>query len=628
MDRNTIIGIILIIGIFIIFAVVNQPSQEELAKLRLNDSLAHVQDSIKTVEALKQSNAVNSTPVIASSDSGSSVSSDSLKEKKFEELYGEFGKDAEGKNKFYTLENNKIKVTFSTLGGRPYSVQLKEYQTYDSLPLILFDGDSTIFGLNFFSQNRSIKTNDLFFTPANNDTVLKADKSSQKVAMRLNADSASYLEYIYELEPNSYKLKFQINTVGFNKIISNQSNYLVLNWDAYIPQQEKGHDFENNYTTIYYKYTDDDVDYISETKNGKEDLRTKVKWIGFKQQFFSSVLVANDAFPSATISTEKYTGTKKRFLKIFRSEISIPFESKEKESRDMTFYFGPNHFQTLSAQNIPDLEKLVPLGWGIFGWINRFVVIPIFNFLDNFISNYGIIILLLTLIIKLVLFPLTYKSYLSTAKMRVLKPQIDEIHAKIPKDKPMERQQATMALYKRVGVSPLGGCLPMLLQMPILFAMFRFFPASIELRQKSFLWATDLSSYDSIVSWEGNIPLLSSFYGNHVSLFCLLMTISTIMYTYMQNKMNPTSISMPGMKVMMYMMPVMFLFIFNNYSSGLSYYYLLANLFTFAQMYFIRRFVDEKAILAKLNENKKKPEKKSKFQERLELMAKQRKQKR
>ena len=624
MNKNTIIGVVLIIVIFIGFYYINKPSEKELEIARQKrDSVEKViNDSLKQV-ALLQTTATNNTSTITSKDSVPTILPDSLIEKKLEDQYGEFGKAAEGEKKFITLENNKIKVVFSTLGGRPYSVQLKEYQTFDSLPLILFDGDSTIFGLNFFSQNRSISTNDLFFTPTTPDSVLVANKTSQKITFRLNAGEGSSLEYVYELDPNSYKMKFEINCIGFNKVITAQ-NYLVLNWSMYVRQQEKGAKFEDTYTTVYYKYAEDDVDYLSETKNSKEDLRTKVKWIGFKQQFFSAVLIANESFPSATVSSDKYVGTLPRYLKIFKSEISIPFEAKEKESKEMTFYFGPNHFQTLKAQNIPDLEKLVPLGWGIFGWINRFAVIPIFNFLDNFISSYGIIILLLTLIIKLVLFPLTYKSYLSTAKMRVLKPQIDEIHAKIPKDKPMERQQATMALYKRVGVSPLGGCLPMLLQMPILFAMFRFFPASIELRQKSFLWATDLSSYDSVLDLSFDIP----FYGSHVSLFCLLMTASTIMYTYMQNKMNPAGTSMPGMKVMMYMMPVMFLFIFNSYASGLSYYYLLANLVTFAQMFLIQKFVDEKAILAKLNENKKKPEKKSKFQERLELMAKQRKQKR
>ncbi len=625
MDKNVIIGIILIVGIFGITALINQPSEKEKADaIRQQDSIELANNAADKAQALQQSTSSNSVATLSSNDSTSVLSADSLKEKKNTELFGSFSKAAEGTQKFIILENNKIKVKFSTLGGRPYTVQLKEYKTFDSLPVLLFDGDSTVFGLNFFSQNKSISTQNLFFTSISTDTILKANKSAQKVTMRLDAGEGRYLEYIYELDPNSYKMKFRINTIGFDKVLNNKSD-LVLNWNIFVRQQEKGAKYENNYTTIYYKFAEDEVNYLSETKDGKEDLRTKIKWVAFKQQFFSAVLVANDAFPSATIYSNKYTGKESdKILKIFKSEITIPFESKASESKDMTFYFGPNHFTTLKKQNIPDLESLVPLGWGIFGWINRFAVIPIFNFLGGFIGSYGLIILLLTLIIKLVLLPLTYKSYLSTAKMRVLKPQIDEIHAKIPKDKAMERQQATMALYKKVGVSPLGGCLPMLLQMPILFAMFRFFPASIELRQQSFLWATDLSSYDSIFSWSGDIPLLSSFYGNHVSLFCLLMTASTIIYTYQQNKMNPASTSMPGMKVMMYLMPLMFLFMFNSYASGLSYYYLLANLFTFAQIYLIRKFVNEEAILAKLNENKKKPVKKSKFQERLELMAKQR----
>jgi len=620
MNKKTIIEIVLRVAIFAIFAWINQPSEEELAKAKKQrDSIELViNDSLKKV-ASQQANAQNTVATLNSADSVKTLP-DSVIEKKNQEQFGNFANAANGVQKFITLENNKIKVKFSTLGGKPYSVELKEYKTYDTLPLILFDGDSSVFGLNFFSENKSISTNNLYFEPIVKDTVLNASKASQRVLMKLNAGDGKYLEFVYDLSPNSYKMNFRINTVGFDKIITNNANYYTLNWETYVRQQEKGRDFENNYTTVYYKFIDDEVDYLSETSDDKKDLRTKVKWVAFKQQFFSSVLMANDAFLNAYVSTNKYIGSKNRILKTFKSEMTIPFDRKNSESKDFTFYFGPNHFNTLTAQEIPNLEKLVPLGWGIFGWINRFAVIPIFNFLGKFISSYGLIILLLTLIIKLVLFPLTYKSYLSTAKMKVLKPQVDEINAKIPKDKPLERQQATMALYKKVGVSPLGGCLPMLLQMPILFAMFKFFPASIELRQKSFLWATDLSSYDSIWDFGYNIP----FYGDHMSLFCLLMTASTIIYTYQQNKMNPQSTSVPGMKVMMYLMPVMFLFIFNSYASGLSYYYLLANLFTFAQMYFIRRFVDEKAILAKLNENKKNPVKKSKFQERLELMAKQR----
>ena len=300
----------------------------------------------------------------------------------------------------------------------------------------------------------------------------------------------------------------------------------------------------------------------------------------------------------------------------------MPFDFKQSAKAEFNFFFGPNYFYTFNQYKELELTKLIPLGWGIFGWINRYAVIPVFKFLEGFIGNYGIIILILTILIKLILFPFTYKSYMSTAKMKVLKPQIDEINNKIPKEKAMERQQATMALYKKAGVNPLGGCLPMLLQMPILFAMFRFFPASIELRQEAFLWADDLSSYDSIFSLPFNIP----FYGSHVSLFCLLMSIVNIIYTRMNSEMTQSSNQMPGMKTMMYMMPVMFLFFFNSYASGLSYYYFISTVITIGQTIIIRRFVDEDAILMQIKANQKKPVKKSKFALRLEEMARQQQQ--
>ncbi|NVO04254.1 MAG: membrane protein insertase YidC, partial [Bacteroidetes bacterium] len=311
-----------------------------------------------------------------------------------------------------------------------------------------------------------------------------------------------------------------------------------------------------------------------------------------------------------------------KFVRDMTAEITIPYDVNSTKGIPMKMYFGPTHYKTL-RQFDADLERQIPLGWGFFlmQWINRYAVIPVFNFLEGYGLNYGIIILLLTILLKIVLFPIAYKTYLSSAKMRVLKPEIEEINKKIPKEEALKRQQATMALYKKAGVNPMAGCIPMLLQLPILFALFRFFPASIELRQQSFLWATDLSTYDSIWTFPNgfNIP----FYGDHISLFTILMTISTIIYTKVNNDMMGSTNQMPGMKYMMYLMPIMFLGIFNNYSSGLSYYYFLANMLTFAQMYFIRRFVDEDKIHAQIQENKAKPaKKKSGFQQRLEEMAK------
>jgi YidC/Oxa1 family membrane protein insertase len=347
----------------------------------------------------------------------------------------------------------------------------------------------------------------------------------------------------------------------------------------------------------------------------KQDIPTQVEWIAFKNQFFSSVIIAEPAFTNALLQSTSLPETDK-YLKNFRAEMGIPFQHLENENIKLKMYFGPNKFRLLKQYKEQKLENLVSLGRGIIRGINQFVIIPIFDWLSKFIGNFGLIILLLTVIIKIGLLPLTYRSYLSQARMKVLKPQIDEITEKFPKGKELERQQATMSLYKKAGISPMGGCLPMLLQFPILFAMFRFFPTSIELRQEAFLWAKDLSTYDALITWSGNIPLL----GNHLSIFTLLMTISTIV----QIKMSDTSSSqqMPGMKTMMYIMPVTFLFALNNFSSGLTYYYFLANMITIGQNYLFKNFVDEKEILRKIEERKSKVVKKSKFQQRLEEMQK------
>ncbi len=619
MDRNTIIGIFLIFAIFVLFGIFNKPSEEELARAkRQSDSLELVLKDSSAKVALKQ-NAAQKQELVSKD---TIAIPDSTVKKELTEKYGMLSNAAIGDSSFFVLENNKLKVTFLNKGGRPYKVELKEFKTFDSLPVVLWQGDSVHFGLNFFAQNRSIQTEQFYFQPLTSDSLIQVTSKAQKIAFRLAASEDKYIDFEYELAPNSYQLKYSIKSKNLKDITGDKLDYMVLDWKMYAHQLEKNASFEETNTTVYYKYEGDEVDYLSETSDDKEDLKTKVKWVAFKQQFFSSVLMAQEPFLNATIETKKYVGRTPRLLKDLNAELTLGYEDKEVISKNFVFYFGPNHYHTLGEQNIPEVEKLIPLGWGIFGWINRFIVIPVFNFLDNFIGSYGIIILILTILLKIILFPLTYKSYLATAKMRVLKPQIDEINAKIPKDKPLERQQATMALYKKVGVNPMGGCLPMLLQMPILFAMFRFFPSSFELRQQPFLWASDLSSYDSIWNFGFNVP----FYGDHMSLFCLLMTASTIIYTYQQNKLNPQNTTMPSMKIISYLMPVMFLFIFNNYSAGLSYYYFLANVITFGQMYLIRRFVNEEKLIAQLNENKKKPVKKSRFQERLEEMTRQRQQ--
>jgi YidC/Oxa1 family membrane protein insertase len=633
MDKKSIIGIVLIFAILVVFSIINQPSKEEIEAAR------HRRDSIAKVDAERefllkqQQEQIADTISINETDS---LSQENALIEKTNQL-GVFGNAAIGEEEFYTLENNLMKITFTNKGGRIYSVELKNFQTHDSLPLILFDGPETQFGLNFFAQNRSIQTNQLYFTPMVNrkeivvtgpevkigsEGKIKFNKENpggkESFTFRLEVAPGSFMEYVYTIEYNSFLVDFDVNLKGMNQYIASNLAYLNLNWTFDVPRQERISKFgEDRYTNINYKFFEDEVDNLSQNKSDEENLNTKLKWIGFKQLFFNSTIIADESFTSAQVRQTKFEENPK-YLANFYADISLPYEGKPTETTGMQFYFGPNHYQTLKQYNI-DLENHVYLGYVIVSWVNKYLIIPIFNFLRKYIDNFGLIILLLTIFIKTILFPFTYKSYLSQAKMRVLKPEIDELSAKFGPDKMMEKQQATMALYKKAGVNPMGGCLPMLLQFPILIAMFFFFPTSIELRQEGFLWATDLSTYDSILDLPFTIP----FYGDHVSLFCLLMTITTILSTSM-NQQAMSSQAMPGMKTMMYLMPVMFLFILNSYSSGLSYYYFLANVITIGQTYIIRYFVDDDKIRLQLQANKKKPVQKSNFQKRLEEMAKQR----
>lgn len=503
-----------------------------------------------------------------------------------------------------------IKLNIGTKGGRIQSVELKDYKTFDHKPLILWDKNNSDWGLSFYANNRDVYTREMVFTyeQINSQTLSFKAKTSE-----------GYIEFLYHLPQDSYMLDLKINLINLNKSIANNTRTINLSWNAKIIGQEKGRSFENQNTTLYIKHFEDDVDRISSEKK----IPTRLKWIGFKQQFFSSVLIFDKGIKGVSVFSNDIKDEKSNYLKEFSADIPLPYRNTGNENYGMQFYFGPNHFLTLREYGKDiELHRLINLGWWIFGWVNRYLVIPIFNFLENnIVQNYGIIILLLTLIIKLLLFPLTYKSYASQAKMRVLKPQIDEITKKFPKEKMMERQRATMDMYRKAGVNPMGGCLPMFIQLPILYAMFRFFPASIELRQKSFLWAEDLSTYDSIASLPFDIPM----YGAHISLFCLLMAITNLAYTHFNMQLTAgTSQQMPGMKLMMYLMPVMLLVWFNNYSSGLSYYYFISTLITVLQTVIIRKTIDDKKVLAKLEAKKKKPRKKSGFQGRLEKMARER----
>ncbi|AZS29845.1 membrane protein insertase YidC [Butyricimonas faecalis] len=600
MDRNTITGLVVIALILIGYSYFMSPSKEELKAMHVRDSIARVE--AQRAAALEKERQADFAAQQQNPETQQAI----------EAIFKQDSLVVEQ----YTLENNKIKLHINTQGGCIDYVDLKGYRTHDSLPLILWKDHKSSMGLNFYARNKQINTADLIFVPNTNQKELNAEGTKQVLAMRAYVDENKYLEFEYKLAPDSYTVDFNINTYNLNDVIASNTNFLTLYWGVDMPQLEKSRDFESRYTGVYYNFSNNDVEHLSLTGDEKVDLPTSVKWVAYKQQFFSSILIANESFPNVLVSTTN--NTTPGFLKTADAEISLPYSGKAIEKYDMRFFFGPNSYPVLREYGKDiELPQLINLGWKWIAWFNRYVVIPIFNFLEaNVTLNYGLIIFLLTLIIKLVLFPLTYKSYMSQAKMRVLKPQIDEINKKIPADKAMERQQAVMKLYKKAGVNPMGGCLPMLLQMPILIALFYFFPGAIELRQKSFLWATDLASYDSIATLPFTIP----FYGNHVSLFCLLMTITNILYMWYNSKNQPQNDQMKGMQTMMYIMPIMFLFIFNSYSSGLSYYYFIATLITIVQTWAIRKFVNDEKLLKQIELAKTKPVKKSKFQQKLEEM--------
>ncbi|MBO4613937.1 MAG: membrane protein insertase YidC [Bacteroidales bacterium] len=635
MDKNTIIGLVIISVLLIGYMFLSRPSKEEIAeRQRVQDSIAHEQ-MVKEEEAkvaadlLKAEAEKAEKEAAAMADSLSPEQLDSIKNAKLRSDYGIFAKSVNGENKYTVVENNKMIVTFLNKGGKIYSVQLKDYKTFSQEPLILFENDeNSTFGIVLAINGKPMVTNNMYFepllagkTPAS-DTI-KVGENGLNLAMRLTADAGKYIEYNYVIKPDDYMLDFSLNIVGLKDEMKDNTS-TRMQWYVDVLALERGRDWESNNTTVFMRMSDEEIENLNEMKDADSyETKGSAQWIAYKQQFFSSILVSKDnSLGDPKISLLKLDENENpRALKTFKSDFFLDIPDEAKVTKDFSFYFGPNKYSLLKDYDMA-MEKVIPLGWGIFGWVNKYAIIPMFNLLGRGIANYGIIILLMTIIIKLVLFPLTYKSYMSTAKMRVLKPQLDEIAAKYPKGKEMERQQAQMSLYQKAGVSPMGGCLPLLLQFPILIAMFRFFPASIELRQQPFLWASDLSSYDAILEWSTNIPIISSLYGNHVSLFALLMAISMIVQQKMTSSQNPSN-SMPGMKVMMWMMPVLMLLWFNKYSSGLSYYYLLANLFSILQTWIIQRFVvNEDKLLAQMEANKNKPKKKSKWMQRLEEASK------
>lgn len=619
MDKNTWIGFLLIAIIIVGFSWVGRPSKEELAeRQRVRDSIALAQQMEQEAQFL--SDQITAQLQADSAHANEPTTNEDL-QNKLQAAYGAFAVSAQGENKASVLENEKIRLYIDNKGGRIARAELKEYKAYgDSVnPLCLFRADEAKQSFTLITaNNRILHTDNLYFEPI--------ESEEGTLIMRLHTDQEdAYLDFVYTLPENDYMVGMAIQAHNMQTVLAQNVNSLEMQWRQLIPQQERGRKFEERYAQLQYMLLDGDMETLSESKHATKKENTRVRWIGYKDQFFSTVMIADEAFTSSYFESspqDKHS----RYIKEYTTTTSVGFDVTGQNETTFRYFFGPNHYNTLKAydkdvekENRLHLQELVPLGWKIVSWIDKILVIPMFDLFTSWGLHIGLVILLMTLVIKLIILPFVFASYKSSAKMRVLKPQLDEINAKYPPEKMQERQQATMALYQRAGVSPMSGCLPMLFQFPIVMAMFWFFPTAIELRGKSFLWADDLSTYDTLISWGTNIPLL----GDHLSLFCLLMTITNFAYTYITMQTQSTDPSMKFMKWMMYLMPLMFLFVFNDYAAGLSYYYLLSLFFTILQTMIFRWTINDKKLLEQMEANAKKKgngQKKSGFMERLEKM--------
>lgn len=630
MDRKSLIGFGIIAVILTAWMTwtSSQNQKEAELKKKYNDSVARV-EAARKAEADKKAARVNdSLKKLVVADT--TLNADSLKQAQEMQRWGMFSGAAKGDNKPVVIENEKMRVFIYPKGGRIGSVELKGYQTYKQKQnkstdhLRLFTNDSTRFGLNFFDNSRRRVTTDSLYFTASGSNFSVSGKDAKSISFRLTADGSpdTYIEYKYTLAGNSDLVNCTVNVMNAGKMMGKDQKDVMLTWAMHTPSQEKSIDNQKQVSTLYYQIDGDkDVENLSVAESEIQTPTGDLKWVAFKQQYFTSVLIADSRFSSgSTFGINVPAENAEGYVKGMAVETPIPLTENGSTSFPMKFYFGTTNYKALKSYDL-GLEKQVDLGFSLFGWLNKYAIMPIFGWLSGLSSNYGIIILLLTIIVKLVLFPIAYKSFLSSAKMRVLKPEIDEINEKFKDGDPMKKQQETMALYRKAGVNPMAGCIPLLLQLPILFALLRFFPTVFELRQSEFLWAEDLSTYDSILDFTNfSIP----GYGDHVSLFAILMTASTLLYTWMNQQMLATGNQLPGMKWLMYLMPVFFLGFLNSASAALSYYYFLSNMITFLQMFLMRRFVDEGAIRAKIEENKKKPVKKSGLMQRLEAAQRER----
>lgn len=650
MDKNTIIGLLLIFALFMGFSFYtsqkNAKHQEQVQKEMMEQEQKAREDSIANAVAASMTSQTETTNT-SGTGSATDDASSTAEPKKLPLYAVAFQMPADAANGDFKVVTNKAIYSFARQGGYLKRVEFKNVYKFapkDSVKpqVVLFDGDNNNINIDLMLKNQAVvHSKDLTFSSDIKDSLVVSEDSTvlslkvfpAGVAAANDSTGGSaenYIEYLYTFYPNDYHFGFKVNFVNMSDCLYANNLDYTIEWNALLTCQERNYQIERDMSTIYYMDNVDDVDNLDERKSDKKDFSSPLKWVGFKQQFFTSTMIAKSAdFSTASLNVNVPAKSETSYLKTMTADLDFRVDNLDNSSFDMMMYVGPSQYKLLKEYDMK-LERQVPLGWGFFllQWCNRYIIIPVFNWLESYGISYGIIILILSLFIKLLVTPVNYKTYISSAKMRALKPEIEALNKKFPKadqnqDEMMKKQQATMALYKSAKASPMAGCLPALIQMPILIAMYRFFPSAYELRQQSFLWADDLSSYDSILDLSFNIPL----YGNHVSLFTLLMTISTIAYTYMNNKlMTPATGNNDQqrmMKIMMYIMPIMFLFMFNSFSSGLTYYYLLINLITFAQNGIFMLTVNQDKLRAQLLANMKKPVQKSKWQQRMEEMVRQ-----
>ncbi len=594
MDRNTVIGFSLIFLILMGYYWYTAPTPEQQAQM------AKTQDSLAKIDAL---NSKTATAKIQSNVKPDSAKVDSVVTDK-----SDFASFAAGESKLVTISNKHLQVSINTKGASVAKVVLSQYKRADSSQLVLLDPQGNKQNWTWTDQN-GVQLNSANY-------VWQVDKQSpNSVSLSIKINDTAFIRQEYTLhdQSNVYVVDYKFTVHGMDGFIRKGNSDFKFNWSAELNKQERGKKWELQNSNVVYKFPKEDPQTLSATEPGTEVLKNKLQWVGFKQQYFTALIANKNEFATdAKLSWDQLKAEDK--VKKMNAELFVEYRGEPNKEYAMTYYFGPNHYKSMQSSDIGianhEIERIIPMGWGIFGWVNRYIVVPVFSALDGVIGSMGIIILLLTIIIKTLLLPLVYKSYISTAKMRILKPEIDEIKEKHGND--MQKVQSeNMSLYKKAGVSPLSGCVPMLLQMPILFAMFQFFPNAFELRQKTFLWSNDLSTYDSILDFGFNIP----FYGDHVSLFTLLMTLSTLIYTHLNNQISGVT---GQMKWIGYLMPVIFLGVLNDYASGLTWYYFVSNMITFGQQYAIRKMVDDKKLHAQIAESRKKPVVKSNFQKKME----------